>query len=573
MQNPEQVRGPVTPVPEKFDWQTVAPRYDALLTENVRPENASAWLERLSNIERELSEAWVTAYNASNEDTLNPKAQDAYLHFVREISPLWEMAYQKLVRKALDLQDILPLQNISEAWKSWQNKAEIFREENVPLQAKDTELSNEFDVVRGKQTTLWDGEELSLGQLSARYDEHPDRAIRERAYRMREERKFEDAAHLANTFIKLHALRLEMAKNAGFTDCSQYFWRQLERYDYTPAQTKQFAASVHKYFVPLLRRVYEARRKKLGLETLRPWDLAVGLKNRSPRKPFKDSVELEKTFAQIFCGIDNELGGLFQELQNNQGLELPTRKGKSEGNVYSWYYLKTKRAYVFLNAAGSHSNVMDMLHECGHAFHSLLSLKTQNLIWNCYYPMEFAEVASQSLELLGIPYLYKERGGFYNTTDTEGILEDALVFVLDSLIRKGRDEEFLHWVYGQPTEQLSAEVLNAKRLELNERFDVGIDNTGLEDFAGIAWQTWHTLKFPFYNIEYAIAWFGALQVWQNSLENEQAAIAQYKNALRLGGSKSLPELFKAAGAKFVFDDETVAGVAKLLEEKLVGLLA
>jgi oligoendopeptidase F len=55
---------------------------------------------------------------------------------------------------------------------------------------------------------------------------------------------------------------------------------------------------------------------------------------------------------------------------------------------------------------------------------------------------------------------------------------------------------------------------------------------------------------PFYYIEYGIAQLGAIGLWMQYQKNPKQALQNYINALSLGGTKTLPELYKAAGLEF-----------------------
>ena len=77
--------------------------------------------------------------------------------------------------------------------------------------------------------------------------------------------------------------------------------------------------------------------------------------------------------------------------------------------------------------------------------------------------------------------------------------------------------------------------------------------------------------YPFYYIEYGIAQLGALQVWRNSLKDPKEAVRKYREALALGATQPLPELFKAAGARLIFDRGGMTELIELVEEEIAKL--
>jgi oligoendopeptidase F len=111
-------------------------------------------------------------------------------------------------------------------------------------------------------------------------------------------------------------------------------------------------------------------------------------------------------------------------------------------------------------------------------------------------------------------------------------------------------DKFQHWIYETPTH--SVEERTAKWMEILNEFSTGtVDFTGLEEFRKIGWQRQlHLFEVPFYYIEYGIAQLGAIGLWMQFKQDKENALNNYINALSLGGTKTLPELYKAAGLKF-----------------------
>jgi oligoendopeptidase F len=96
-----------------------------------------------------------------------------------------------------------------------------------------------------------------------------------------------------------------------------------------------------------------------------------------------------------------------------------------------------------------------------------------------------------------------------------------------------------------------------------------VDWSGLEGERVARWyRQLHIFQYPFYYIEYGIAQVGALQVWRNSLEDPQRAVARYREALALGAVRSLPEMYRVAGAELSFDADTIGTLVELVEKQI-----
>jgi oligoendopeptidase F len=194
------------------------------------------------------------------------------------------------------------------------------------------------------------------------------------------------------------------------------------------------------------------------------------------------------------------------------------------------------------------------------------------LWWNQNAPMEFCEVASMGMELLSAPYLTSDRGGFYSEADAARAYADHLRGIVTFLPYMAVVDAFQHWIYVDAPAGVTAANLDAKWCELWDRFMVGIDYAGLQAEKETGWhRKQHIFTDPFYYVEYGLAQLGAMQVWRNALQDQRKAVADYRTALALGGTRGLAQLFTAAGGQFAFDRRTVGELMALVEEQL-GLL-
>jgi oligoendopeptidase F len=499
-------------------------------------------------------------------DTTDEASKQRYDTFLDEIFPNTQAAEQKLKEKLLasglepDGFEI-PLRNL-------RAEAEIFRQENLPLLTQELKLNAEYDKIVGAQTISWEGQELTLAQLHTVYQE-PDRSRRERAWRLASERQLADRQATNDLWSQLLPLRVRIAENAGLADYRAYRWKQMLRFEYTPADCARFHQAIEQVVVPAARRLYEKRRQRLGVETLRPWDLEVDPLGRPPLKPYEQIEQLVSGVSAMFHQVDPQLGEYFDIMRREDLLDLENRKGKAPGG-YCTEFVASQRPFIFMNGVGLHEDVQTLLHEGGHAFH-VFEANPLPYIHQKKVGMEFAEVASTSMELLAPPYL-STAGKFYSAADAARARITFIEEVICFLPYMAVVDAFQHWVYQNPQAALQAANRDACWSELWDRFIIGVDWSGLEDEKVTGWQRkLHITQSPFYYVEYGLAQLGAFQVWRNSLKDQKSAVAAYRKALALGGTASLTELYRTAGAKLIFDAENLKEIIDLAEGAIADL--
>ncbi len=395
-----------------WSWEEIEPYFISLRDYPLNQETVENWLGEWSRLSGLIYERYQRHFVAITKHTNDQQAKEGYERFLDEIFGQAEAAEQKLKEKllssGLDPAGFeIPLRNI-------RAEAEIFREENLLLLGEELKLSAEYDQILGEQTVEWQGEEKTLVQLQAVLQD-PDRSVRERSWRLSSERWMQDRQPISCLWIKLLETRMQLAKNAGQPNYRDFRWKKLLRFDYSADDCIQFHQAIEEVVVPAARQLYEIRKKELGVETLRPWDLHVDPAARKPLKPYESVEELEQGAARIFQRVDPQLGEYFEVMRREGLLDLENRKNKTTGG-YCTDFPVSGRAFILMNSVGLHEDVLTLLHEGGHAFHVFelndLPYFQQKRVGN-----EFAEVASMAMELLAAPYLTRDQGGFYSPSD------------------------------------------------------------------------------------------------------------------------------------------------------------
>jgi oligoendopeptidase F len=547
-------------------WDDILPYYEELATRPLDRENVEAWLAEWSKLDELIQEAQSLASIAYTTDTADPAKEAAHLRFSSEIAPRLQEQRVRLGRRLLDLG--YERDDLTTLLRRFRNQRDLFRAENMPLIAEAQKLNAQYQKITGGLMVEWDGEEKTLPQLQP-FLLSPDRAVRERAFRLRARPYTERRDELADLFDRQFALREQIARNAGFANYRDYAHQEKNRFDYSPADCERFHAAVEETVTPAVERLYEARRRQIGVETLRPWDTAQDPQGRPPLQPFAEVTTLIDRAGTIFERVDPALGGYFQTMARERLLDLDSRKGKAPGG-YCTGLPHRKRPFIFMNAVGVHGDVNTLLHEAGHAFHGFEAYR-QPLLWQRHPGSEMAEVASMSMELLSAPYLAREAGGYYGEEDARRARAEHLKGILAILPHIASVDAFQHWIYTSG-EGGDRDARDAAWLRIRARFERGVDWSGLEAERMARWyQQLHIFLYPFYYIEYGIAQLGALQVWRNALRDQAGAVASYRHALALGATAPLPKLFEAAGARLSFDSGTMGELVALIEEQLATL--
>jgi oligoendopeptidase F len=547
-----------------WSWSQIEPYYTDLAARALSANNVAQWLADWTRINELVEEMYARLNVATTVNTADKESEERYRAFLDNIFPPALAAEQKLKEKLLasGLEPdgfAIPLRNM-------RTESEIFRAANLPLQADELKMNNDYDKIIGAQTVQWDGNEVTISQLRPVYQD-TDRAKRERAWRLSLQRQLADRDAINALWQKFLALRLTMARNADCTDYRAYRWKQQLRFDYSPDDCKSFHRAIEQAVVPAAMRVYERRRKRLGVETLRPWDLDVDPLGRAPLQPYRDIATLKNQVKQTFDHLDPTLGNYFATMIAEDLLDLENRKNKAPGG-YCTAFAASKRPFIFMNAVGLHDDVQTLLHESGHCFHVFESAPLP------YAPqrnvgMEFAEVASMGMELLASPFLAMDNGGFYSNQDAarariEHVEKCILFWPYMAVV-----DAFQHWVYENPNDAANPTQCDAAWMHEWNRFMRGVDWSGLDQEMLTGWhRKLHIHQVPFYYVEYGLAQLGAVQVWASSLRDSSGAIKNYRRALALGGTVTLPELFATAGAKFAFDAQTLGNAIALMERTI-----
>ncbi len=562
---------PRTFLPQDFmvtTWEHLEPFFKNLLDRSIHSKtDLELWLLNMSELESIISEDACWRQIKMTCDTTDKSLEASFTDFCMNIQPQMQPYADALNKKLLQspFSKELDKDQYFTYLRGVAKSIELFKEENIPVQAELSVQQQEFGTITGAMMVMVNGQEYTL-QQAAKFLENEDRAVREEIYIKINERRLQDKAALDQLFDSLITKRNTLASNANFKNYIEYRFKELGRFDYGVKDCENFHEGVKLHVMPLVNKIYEAKKQKLGVATLRPWDIEAEPKGTKPLHPFTNADELLEKSVACFEKLNPFFADCLRKMKELQHFDLDSRKGKAPGG-YNCPLAESGAPFIFMNAAGQMHDVTTMVHEGGHAIHSFLAHPLP-LAGFKEYPMEIAEVASMAMELFSMEYWHV----FF---EDEHELRRAKIHQLERAITIfpwiATIDKFQHWIYNNPTH--THEERDAQWLMIQNEFSSPVlDFSGLEKYRTNSWQRQlHLFEVPFYYIEYGIAQLGAIGMYKQYKENPSQALENYCNALSLGATKTLPELYKTAGLEFDFSPEKIKGLIEFIAAEMEGL--
>ncbi len=546
-------------------WDALEPYFKELLERPIHSKRElEKWLEDISELEAVCSEDACWRQIKMTCDTTDKTLEEAFNYFCLQIQPHIQPYADALNKKLINspFTQELDKEKFFTYLRNVRKNIELFREENIQLQAELSVMQQQYGVIAGKMTVHVQGQEYTLQQAS-KFLENPDRSLREEVYKKIQERRLQDKQAMHDLYTQLIDRRDKVAHNAGFENYRDYKFAELGRFDYTKEDCYRFHEAVKLHVLPLADKILQQKQKKLGIDVLRPWDTEAEQQGVQPLRPFETGKELLEKTEKCFTELNPFFADCLRQMDAMHHFDLESRKGKAPGG-YNCPLAESGAPFIFMNAAGQMSDVTTMVHEGGHAIHSFLS---HNLELSAFkeYPMEIAEVASMAMELFSMNHW---ESFFNNEDELKRAKEHQLERVITIFPWIATIDKFQHWVYENPTHTIEERTQNWLRI-LNEFTGSVVDYSGLSAYREIGWQRQlHLFEVPFYYIEYGIAQLGAIGLWMQYRQNPQQAISNYINALSLGGTKTLPQLYAAAGLRFDFSPAHIQTLMEFVNSEM-----
>jgi oligoendopeptidase F len=552
------------------NWASLLPYYEQLLkAETSSISELEKWLRQVSELEAALSEEGGWRYIRMTCHTDNESYVKDYTDFVNEIQPnasIYGNKFQQKLMASPALKD-LDKEKYRIFIRSIKNALELFKEENVLIESEVQTLAQQYGSISAAMSVELDGKEMTL-QAANKLLQENDRTLRKTVYEKTQERRSKDEKQLNDLLNQLIEKRHQIALNAGFSNYRDFKHKELGRFDYSVSDCFSFHEAVEKHIVPINKALEHKRKIKLGLENdYRPYDTAVDEDGLAPLKPFEKPEDLIIKTIACFKTIDPYFSDCISTMDAMKHLDLPSRKAKAPGG-YNYPLAEIGVPFIFMNAVGTLRDLVTMVHEGGHAVHSFLS---RNLELNDFKNItsEVAELASMSMELISMEHW---QDFFANETEYKRAKKDHLEDVLHAIAWIAAVDKFQHFLYENPKH--SVEQRYETWTNIMRAFGTGeVNQAGYEKYLQRTWQAQlHIYEVPFYYIEYGFAQLGAIAMWKQYKEQPQQAIANYKKALALGYTKSIPELYEAAGIQFNFTETYIKDLAAFVMTELKAIV-
>ncbi len=546
-------------------WEDIKPYFEDLVNRDIQNlEDLKKWMKDRSELESFVGENGAWRFINHSKNTTDKALEEDYLLFVKSIEPHLYSYDQALDQKLVNCPYVNELEDraYEHYFKHVRNSIELYREENIPIFTELQEKAQRFISIASQMTVKIDGQEFTIPQASI-FLLKPDRDKRREVFNKVKETRLQYAEELDNLYSELVGKRHQVALNADFSNYRDFKFLDLGRFDYSVDDVMQFHESIKQEILPVQSKLNKIRKEKLGVESLKPYDLSVDMEGKDPLKPAKNGEELIEVAVQCLTNVHPDIGDNLRVMREMGHLDLESRKGKAPGG-FNYPLDEIGIPFIFMNAKGALDDLVTLVHESGHALHSFLVRDFENNFFK-HPPSEVAELASMSLELMSMEH-------WDAIFQDEDALRRAKIEQLEDVLKKlpwiAIISRFQHWVYTHPEHTI--EERDQAWLDIyNSWSSSEVDWSGFEDYRLKNWQRQlHLFEVPFYYIEYGMAQLGAVAIWKNYKENAEKALNQYFSALKLGFTKPIPEIYQAAGIEFNFSKAYVRELADFINQEL-----
>ena len=484
-------------------------------------------------------------YNAENDymDEIGPKLQELS-HQVN--TALLESPYRAELEKHYGA---LMFKNLEIAARS-------FSPAIVELMQEENKLVSEYQNLYASATVEFDGKTMPLPLLGS-YKQAPDRAVRKAAYEA--DAKFFDShrEELDTLYDKLVKVRDAQAKKMGLPNYIPLGYDRMGRNCYTAKDVAAFRDQIAEDMVPIVAKVKEAQRRRIGVEKLAFYDEPISFADGNA-VPEGTPDEILAAGKKMYPELSPDTAEFIDFMFENELFDVLSRDGKAPGG-YCTEIADYKSPFIFSNFNATAGDVDVLKHEAGHAFEAYRAFK-QELPSLLHSPtIEACECHSMSMEFLTAPWHHLFFGKQTDKYEL-GHCEDALVFIPYGCMV----DEFQHKVYENP--EMTPEQRNELWLSLEKKYRPWIDFDNLPFYSrGGGWQRQlHIYEVPLYYIDYCMAQTVAFQFWNLSRENYAEAWKRYMTFVDKAGTATFAELVESAGLKVPYH----AGCIKEIGESI-----
>jgi M3 family oligoendopeptidase len=406
-----------------------------------------------------------------------------------------------------------------------------------------------YNQLKARAKIEFRGQTYNLSSISP-LELDPDRATRKEAQDAKWKFFEDNAAEVEGIYDRLVNLRHGMSNKLGFKNYIPLGYARMRRSDYGPEQLVVFRKQILEHIVPIATELYKQQAKRIGLEKLEYYDLALGFPDGNPT-PKGEAPWMEEQASKMYKELSAETDEFYRYMFDNGLMDNSAKDGKMTGG-YCTFIGKYQSPFIFSNFNGTSHDVTVLTHEAGHAFQCYATSRNQNLYEYLWPTYEACEIHSMSMEFFTWPWMQ-----LFFKEDTDKFMYEHLSGAVQFLPYGVAVDEFQHLVYENP--DMSPAERNRAWRDLEKKYLPHRTYEGNEflENGGFWHRQSHIFTSPFYYIDYVLAQICAFQFWKRSLEDKENAWKDYVNLCKAGGSKSFLDLVKLAGLKSPFDEGTV----------------
>ncbi len=443
-------------------------------------------------------------------------------------------------------------------FKSMEIENKWFSDKIVDELAEESKLVTRYEKLLASAKISFDGKINNLSQMGV-YAQSPNREIRRMAEIKKAEFFTSIQDELDDIYDKLVKVRNRMAQKAGYDNYVEFGYYRLGRSDYNYKDVQRYRDIILKEVVPLSNKIRENQKKRLGLDSLKFYDLALWFKEGNP-DPRGSVDELVAKAYSMYSELSPETKEFFKYMMDHNLLDLETKPNK-RGGGYTEYVSEFKAPFIFSNFNGTSADVDVLTHEAGHAFQVYTSSKVLSVPSVFWPTLEACEIHSMSMEFFTHPWMEYFFGSDANKYRYKHTVESILFLPYGVAV-----DEFQEYAYLNPN--VSKEERRAKWREIEKKYMPYKDYDGIEYYEnGGFWQKQsHIYANAFYYIDYTLAQICAFNFFLLDLKNHKKAFNQYLELCKLGGSESFFELLRDTNQGNPFEDGVVRDCIKQLEK-------
>ena len=444
------------------------------------------------------------------------------------------------------------------AFKNIEIRLKSFDEKLIPSMQEENALVTRYMKLLANAKIPFNGEECNLTMIR-KYMTDGDRTVRKAAWKAASDYFLTVTDEIDEIYDKLVKNRTEQAHLMGYQNFVELGYYRMNRNDYGREEVENFRKQVKESFVPFATKLHEARRARLGLDSLKYYDNDMYFANGNPA-PIGTPEEILAAGQKMYRELSPETREFFDFMMENELFDVLGRPTKEQGG-YMTFIENYKSPFIFANFNGTSGDMDVITHECGHAFQGFLT-RNDPIREHADITMETAEIHSMSMEYFTYGWMknfFGDRADDYYTMH----LADSSIFVPYGCMV----DEFQHRVYENP--EMSPKDRKNLWKELERTYRPHLDYEDDPFFGEGGWwqRQQHIFGSPFYYIDYVLASVCAMQykVWMD--EDYKAAWNSYLKLCRLSAADFYRNELKAVGLKSPFEDGTIKTLVGELEKK------